>query len=169
MQSKLSTAQVRTVVNDRHTMYFSIKRNQLFPPKESEAIMTHQFMKGLIGYELYWLPKIQDIRLLNCVDPPPRHELAKMVYGFMQGVDTGDAKVNASIKRTADLILRKPPNPEWLLAMISTMDPDNLIFMKSYIRPKVNRFALDDEEDSDMVSNPEGWFDNLPLATASKK
>ena len=53
--------------------------------------------------------------------------------------------------------------------MISTMDPDNLIFMKSYIRPKVNRFALDDEEDSDMVSNPEGWFDNLPLATASKK
>ena len=51
MQSKLSTAQVRTVVNDRHTMYFSIKRNQLFPPNESEAIMTHQFMKNLISLE----------------------------------------------------------------------------------------------------------------------
>lgn len=79
MLTKLSSAQVKTVVNDKDTLYASIKRNQLFPPKQKEAIMTNQFMKGVIGYQMYWLPKITDIKLLNCADPPPRQELAKMV------------------------------------------------------------------------------------------
>ena len=80
-------------------------------------------MKGVIGYEMYWLPKIQDIKLLNCVEEPPRNELAKMVSERMQVVDTGDASINASVKRKADLVHRKPPNREWLMHMLSTMDP----------------------------------------------
>ena len=117
---------------------------------------------------MYWLPKIQDIKLLNCVEEPPRNELAKMVSERMQVVDTGDASINASVKRTADLVHRKPPNREWLMHMLSTMDPKCELFQKSYVRPKVNRFAFDEDEDSEMVSNPEGWFDNLPLARGSK-
>ena len=54
--------------------------------------------------------------------------------------------------------------------MLSTMDPRCELFKKNYVRPKVNRFAFDEnEEDADMVSNPEGWFDDLPLAKNSKK
>ena len=49
---KISAAQVKTVVNDRDTLYLSIKRNQLFAPKQKELIMTQQFMKGVIGYEM---------------------------------------------------------------------------------------------------------------------
>lgn len=157
------------MVNDKETLFESILRNQLYPPKKKEMIMTQQFMKGVIGYQQFWLPKITDIKLLNCVDPPPRNELAKMVSERMLTVDTGDASVNASVKRTADLVHRKPPNRDWLLAMLSTMNPECELFKKNYIRPKVNRFALDDDEDSEMVSNPEGWFDDLPLARSSKK
>ena len=130
--------------------------------------MTQQFMKGVVGYEHFWLPKIQDIKLLNCVDGPPRHELAKMVSERMLAVDTGDARTNAAVKRTADLVNRKPPNRDWLMAMLSTMDPNCELFKKNYVRPKVNRFAFDEDEDSEMVSNPEGWFDELPLARGSK-
>ena len=72
------------------------------------------------------------------------------------------------MRRTADLVSRKPPNPDWLLAMISTMDPNCEIFRKNYVRPKVPRPGLEYDFD-DMVSNPEGWFDDLPLATGSKK
>ena len=129
--------------------------------------MTNHFMKGVIGYQEFWLPKISDIRLLNCVDPPPRYELSKMVYDHLLRIDTGDKKVNASVMRTADLVQRKAPNKQWLLAMLSTMDPRNHIFSKNYVRPKVNRFS-DEQEDSDMVMNPEGWFDDLPMARPSK-
>ena len=104
MQSKLSAFQVKTVVNDKQTLYESILRNQLYAPKLKEMIMTQQFMKGVKGYEQFWLPKIQDIKLLNCVDGPPRHELAKMVSERMLAVDTGDARINAAVKRTADLV-----------------------------------------------------------------
>ena len=102
------------MVNDKETLFESILRNQLYPPKKKEMIMTQQFMKGVIGYQQFWLPKITDIKLLNCVDPPPRNELAKMVCERMLTVDTGDASVNASVKRTADLVHRKPPNRDWL-------------------------------------------------------
>ena len=40
MQSKLSVFQVKTVVNDKQTLFESILRNQLYPPKLKEMIMT---------------------------------------------------------------------------------------------------------------------------------
>ena len=55
------------------------------------------------------------------------------------------------------------------MGMLSTMDPNCDLFKKNFVRPKVNRFAFDEDEDSEMVSNPEGWFDDLPLARGSKK
>ena len=58
MQSKISAFQVKTVVNDKQTLFESILRNQLYPPKQKEMIMTQQFMKGVIGYQQFWLPKI---------------------------------------------------------------------------------------------------------------
>ena len=73
------------------------------------------------------------------------------------------------MRRTADLVLRKPPNPDWLLAMLSTMDPKCEIFKKNYVRPKLHRVGLEEYDFDDMVSNPEGWFDDLPLCSASKK
>ena len=40
MQSKISAFQVKTVVNDKQTLYESLLRNQLFAPKLKENIMT---------------------------------------------------------------------------------------------------------------------------------
>ena len=38
--------------------------------------MTLNFMKGVVGYQTFWLPLCADICLLNCADPPSNKEIA---------------------------------------------------------------------------------------------
>ena len=151
-------------MNDKKTLHDSLRHNQLFCPKAKEAIMTVHFMKGCIGYKRYWLPKTEDIRIRNCVDPPSRVEVAKLVHKLMlKSEPSGNASFDAAFKATAHEILGKPPNVEWLLAMVSTMEPTNALFAKDYVKPRIVRNA-DFERDTDMVDNADGWFDGLPLA-----
>ena len=100
------------MVNDRQTLYDGLRHNQHFVPKMSEAIMTTVFMKGCVGSSQYWLPKCSEIRLLNCVDCPSRLDLAKMVHARMLVVNMGVPRepFDSSFRRTADEIVRKPPN-----------------------------------------------------------
>ena len=69
---KLSNLQVRQVVNDKASLYESVIRNQLWTPKPNEAMMSIPFLKGLVGYNQYWLPRCEDISIRNCFDPPSR-------------------------------------------------------------------------------------------------
>ena len=155
------------MVHDKDTLYDSLRRNQLFCPKLKEAIMTNTFMRGCIGYRTYWLPKANEIRLYNCVDPPSRADLARMVTDRMRAEQrTGNEPFDSSFQRTAGEISRRPPSQEWLLAMLGSMEPENGIFAKDYVKPKVNRFA---DEDPDMVDNVDGWFDGLPVAARNSK
>ena len=106
------------------------------------------------------------------MDPPSRLELAKLVVAFMRStnLDGVHRGFNASFKRTAEEIIRKPPNQDWLLALLATMNPAADIFRKDYVKPKAQRFVDADEGDDDMVENIEGYFDGLPVAgKASKK
>ena len=50
--------------------------------------MTAEFMKGVIGNRRYWLPHCDSIRLRNCVQPPPRFELAQIVSARMRSDGT---------------------------------------------------------------------------------
>ena len=131
--------------------------------------MTVQFMKGCIGYRYFWLPKTEDIRIRNCVDPPPRGELARLVYDRMNAVQpSGDACYDGAFKRTAVELARKPPNTEWLLAMLSTMEPGHAIFAKDYVKPRSQLNSEMGADDADMVENVDGWFDGLPVAKHRK-
>lgn len=157
------------MINDKTSLYGGLLRNHLFCPKLKEQMMTTDFMKGVIGYKRYWLPRCQEIRLKNCVDPPPRHELAQMVYDkMMESEPTGTEPFDSSFKRTASVILRKPPKQDWLVAMLATMDPNNRIFDKDYVRPK-GKLVEEEEDDADMIDNSDGFFDGLPLAKPSKR
>lgn len=108
--------------------------------------------------------------MLNCVDPPPRTDLAKMVVAQMrtEDIDPNNQPLFNSFKRTADEILKKPPNQDWLISMLATMNPGCEIFRKDYVKPKVSKFA-DPDATEDLVDNVAGYFDGLPVAGRSSK
>ena len=80
-------------------------RNQFYCPKLKDNIMTGDFMKGIIGYQRYWLPQTADIRIRNCVTPPSRNELAEMVAEQMRRTERqGNEPFDSSFLRTATMI-----------------------------------------------------------------
>ena len=104
----MTQAEVSAVVSDKESLFESLRRNQLFTPESKESIMTTAFMKGYIGYEMYWLPKCEEIRILNCVDPPNRAVLADMVSSHMRNQAlSGREPFDSSFKRTALKIMKK--------------------------------------------------------------
>ena len=129
--------------------------------------MSTQFMKGCIGYRVYWLPRTSELQVRNCVSPPSRVVLAEMVSSRMRGQEPqGREPFDSSFKRTALEIVKKPPNKEWLLCMLATMDPGCEIFKKDYVKPKVNRAGVNDPT---LVDNDEDWFSGLPILHRSNK
>ena len=80
-------------------------------------------MKGLIGYQSFWLPFAQDIRLLNCPDPPSKEEIAMELVTVMRNHGSGDPAVEQQFQATATEIRKNPPNAFWMLAMLSTAYP----------------------------------------------
>ena len=104
------------------------------------------------------------------MDPPSRLELAKLVVAFMRStnLDGVHRGFNASFKRTAVEIIRKPPNQDWLLALLATMNPAADIFRKDYVKPKAQRFFDADEGDDDWWTTSKAtlmvfpWLEKLP-------
>ena len=52
--------------------------------------MTISFMKGIVGYETYWVPVCSDVRILNCADPPTKNEIAIELVTVMRNQGSGD-------------------------------------------------------------------------------
>lgn len=73
---------VSTVVNDRASLYSAVRRNQFFAPRLKDGMTTIQFMKGLQA-GVYWLPRCQEIRLLNCADEPGKLAIANILVDKM--------------------------------------------------------------------------------------
>lgn len=167
--NRVSAAYVDSVICNKQTMHEGLLRNQFFCPKLKDNIMTAEFMKGVVGFRKYWLPNASDIRLRNCVQPPCRFELAKLVSSKMILTGpTNEEPFDSSFRRTAEMIVEKPPSAPWLLALLSTMDPNHVIFNKDYVKPKPVRVS--DQEDVCFVDNPNDFFTGLPvLSRGSKK
>lgn len=72
---------------------------------------------------------------------------------------------DTGIKRTALLIKQKPPSVSWLIMILSSLDPNHEVFAKDYVRPKEEK----QQYSSQMVYNPEGFFDGLPVAKKKGK
>ena len=166
--NRVSAAYVDSVICNKTTMHEGLLRNQFFCPKLKDTIMTAEFMKGVVGFRRFWLPNAADIRLRNCVQPPCKIELSKIVATKMiQTGLTDEEPFDSSFRRTADMIVEKPPSAPWLLALLSTMDPTHVIFSKDYVKPKP---VKDDQDDVCFVDNPNDFFSGLPvLSRGSKK
>ena len=90
---QVSSAEVQSKVPDRAHLYSSLLRNQLFVPKLKDSIMTVAFMRGLIGYEVYWAPLCSDIRIRNCADIPSKQEIAIELTTAMRDYPTNDPSI----------------------------------------------------------------------------
>ena len=91
-------------------------------------------------------------------------ELSEIVALQLEKLAPGPGKEQDSVRRTAKIIRKKKPDLNWLKLVLSTVCPDHEIFSSTYVKPLALKHKT-----AAMVSNPNGFFDDLPLARQSGK
>lgn len=107
-------------------------------------------MKAVRENKVY-CPMYKDVRLLPCPDPPGKTAILREV-------------LKASDLKKLDLGITNEghiPNKEWLLVVLSTLEPDHLFFKKDYLPPAKNE-ALSRAKESKVVNNADSFFTSLP-------
>ena len=133
--------------------------------------MTRKFLKG-IRFGKYWMPKATEVtRQAVCAYPPTKEILAGIVYDLLLGFkSSGNPEIDASVRRTAIQVKRKPPCKRWMLQIIAQCEPEHLIFSKNFTKEMARPKKKPEEEF--LVNNADGFFDGLeghPDFTGTKR
>lgn len=155
----LTVEQAAALIPNVKALYDALVRNQFILPPQKDGLVTKKFMLGILD-EQYWCLKSDEVRTLKvCADPPSKKALAAILSDRMTNMADIDAVMQRRFLETALLIRQKPPCTDWMIKVLSQVDPNNHLFDKNYVKPRENpRQAA-----PIMIPNPNGFFDNLPL------
>ena len=149
------------MIPDKKAFYQALSYNQYILPPLKDNMVTRQFMIN-VKTGKQWCLKSSDISGTRvCADPPSRKDLANIVGDVMLNYRSLGEPHDTAFKSTAMLIKKQPPAVHWLLQVLATIDPGNVIFSKGYRKPSKQQQARQVEET--MISNADGFFSDLPI------
>ena len=159
MQSKPPSAKLTSEKFSEYVMclddlYNLAKRNSFHLPDLKSAAINEVMLLGVLRGE-YWCPKVEDIRIKNCVKPPLKEIVASKVW-------------ETCTSRELNLAWMDPahiPNKKWLLEVLATLKPEDEIFRKDYVAPPVRKRLRDVE----IIVLPDELFQNMPKSTSKVK
>ena len=159
MQSKPPSAKLTSEKFSEYVMclddlYNLAKRNSFHLPDLKSAAINEVMLLGVLRGE-YWCPKVEDIRIKNCVKPPLKEIVASKVW-------------ETCTSRELNLAWMDPahiPNKKWLLEVLATLKPEDEIFRKDYVAPPVRKRLRDVET----IVLPDELFQNMPKSTSKVK
>ena len=83
------------------------------------------------------------------------------MYDLLLAFPTSNsAEFDASVRRTAIQVKRKPPCKRWMLQVIGQCDPNHFIFSKAHTKRDARPKQAAEET---YIPNPDGLFDGLEL------
>ena len=88
--------------------------------------------------------------------------MAKLLYAVMSNYRRLGEPADSGIRRTAKYIRKKPPQVQWMILILSTLEPNHAIFAKDYVNPKK---TIAEEE---FVDGYDDFYEGLPLVHGHK-
>ena len=152
--AKLTSEKFSEYVMCLDDLYKLAKRNSFHLPDLKSAAINEVMLLGVLRGE-YWCPKVEDIRIKNCVKPPLKEIVASKVW-------------ETCTSRELNLAWMDPahiPNKKWLLEVLATLKPEDEIFRKDYVAPPVRKRLRDVET----IVLPDELFQNMPKSTSKVK
>ena len=124
-------------------------RNGLFLPNLKCSLCSVKWMMRVKDGR-YWVPKIADVRHLNCADPPLKAEVLDQLIAFSE--DMG---------RKLGITIKRQPDKRWALQMLAHLKPTHKFFRKDYVPKKMaDKLYVDDDH---------GFLRGLPPPTHNKR
>ena len=153
-RAKLTSEKFSEYVMCLDDLYNLAKRSSFHLPDLKSAAINEVMLLGVLRGE-YWCPKVEDIRIKNCVKPPLKEIVASKVW-------------ETCTSRELNLAWMDPahiPNKKWLLEVLATLKPEDEIFRKDYVAPPVRKRLKDVET----IVLPDELFQNMPKSTSKVK
>ena len=160
----ISVEDARQRIPDGKQLYNALVRNQRLMPPRKDAINTQKFLRG-VWTKKYWVmssPEVVGYKM--CADPPSKKQLARILSAVMANYRSLGEPTDSGIRRTAKQIRKRPPSTNWMLLVLSNLDPANPVFAKSYVAPKKPK-----GNEAVFLENQDDFFDGLPVASTKKK
>lgn len=136
-------------------LYEATVRNGFFLPERSTKVICEKYLTMVLDGRAY-VPKYSDVRLRPCPCPPKKAIL-------LEKLSSATAKRKLELGFDSD----KAPDKRWLIATLSTLNPDDDIFGKAYIPPPVRKEVT--KEPIKAIKLPPGFLAGLPATTMNKR
>ena len=153
MSTSMTVKEFNVKVQSKADLHEALCRNGYYPPRLKSGMATEAYLVGVMD-ATYYCPKAEEIRIRLCPRPPSKAVLLEKFKKIMhsKGLKSG-------------LVEGKWPDTQWLLAVISTLAPDDEIFKKDYL-PQPRKNAIEEQK---TIQVPNGFFDNLPDSKSKVK
>ena len=131
----LSQDQVGLFVKNTSQFYKACLANGLFLPP-----LKNQFVTKKLLMEMYegkcFCPKQVDVKPLVCLNPPTNHHLVGIIATMIEENGSYPNEEQArQYHRLAAHMRRHTPDKQWMLALLSTLNPQHEVFQKGYRPP----------------------------------
>ena len=129
-------------------------RNGFYLPKIKSSMVTEEYMRNVLTGKAF-CPKYDQIKLHPCPRPPGKDVLLRKYQELCDANDWGNTGVDE----------KHQPDKRWLLDFISTFNPRDEIFAKSYL-PPVKETKLSELK---TIELPTSFVQNLPQTTRKSR
>jgi len=124
----MSSAQFSQHILSVKDLYNAALRNGYFLPKQTcsavNELMLVNVLKGT-----YWCPKVEQIKIKNCVRAPVVETLLKILVPLCHAKKHNIGWIDET----------HVPDKKWMVDIIATLDPGNDIFKKDYVAPSIRK------------------------------
>ena len=159
MVQMLSKDQVSLFVKNKAQFYEACQTNGFYLPPSRNQFITQKFLLEVYNGTCY-CPKQVDVKPLFCLNPPPNHLLVEMIATMIEQNDSYANEEQANqYKRLATHMRRHTPDKQWMLGLLSNLNPGHEVFQKGYLPPPV--VVPQQQAPTETVANHGGFFDGL--------
>ena len=148
-QQLITLDKLHAHINSVDDLYNAAIRNGYYLPSKSSSLVREEYLMEVISGQVY-CPLFKDIRLQPCPMPPSKDILL-----------TSLQEVLKQQHKDAGIDDKHTPNKQWIVHVLSTLQPKNQIFDKNYVPPKVKKAV---SEVAKIVQLPSNFIKDLPIS-----
>ena len=127
----ISREAVNATVRSKQQYWAAMVRNNYVMPAQKAPLCTLKWMQGIREGQ-YWCPRSRNPRHFQVASVPTRQQLAEILLDCIESHIENDEELPQetcnAMMRTADLVLVRPPEAQWIINVIGYLNGAHEIF-----------------------------------------
>ena len=129
---EITQQQLSLMMRNKSHFYRAFEADGYYMPDNKSSFCTKSWLEEVF-FEDCWCPKKKEISFQTCLHPPPGREVCDIICRMIEDKNNWDnVQQKKQFQRLAVHMRRHLPPREWMLGILSHLQPNNDIFVKGY-------------------------------------